>query len=124
MLQAFQNLPTREVPNELHAAIVRAAAFRRFWKYVIVLTIVIGLAFLLSLWHLYTRIVEIEAFTSIRAVADTLDPTFDSILDSFKTIVDFLPTQTIAITLLNFIALIFMTLVLRSFSRLEAQFKM
>jgi len=84
---------------------------------------VITLSFLLSFWHLYTRTLEIQTFTSIKAVVDTFDPTFTSILDSIKTIADFLPIQSLTITLLNFIALIFMTLVLRSFSRLEAQFK-
>lgn len=124
LLRAFQSLPETQVPNDLHAAIFRAAAFRRSWKYVSMLTLVIGLAFVFSIWHLYTRTIEIDALSSLKSIWGSLDLTLDSIIDSAQSLIDSLPVQSIIITMLNLIALIFMTFIFRSFSRLQEQFKM
>lgn len=124
LYQAFQNLSTEEVPNELHASIFRAAAFRRSWKYASFLTGVTALAFIFSLWHVYTRSMEIETFSAIKAIVGTIDLNVDSLADSARTLVDFLPVQAIVITLLNLTALVFMVFLMRSFSRLQAQFRM
>lgn len=124
LLQAFQNLPTTEVSSELHAAIFRAAVFRRSWRHVSYLTVILGVTFFLSLWHVYSRSVDIESFSALRAVANTLDMSLDSLTDSAKALFDFLPLQAIAISLLNFIAFVFMAFLMRSFFRLQTQFKM
>lgn len=124
LFQAFQNLPVAEVSSEMHAAIFRAAAFRRSWRYVSYLTIILGTTFFLSLWHVYTRSVDIESLSAIKAVANTIDLSLDSITDSAKALFDFLPLQAILLSLLNFVAFVFMAFLLRSFSRLQTQFKM
>lgn len=124
LLQAFQNLPMTSVSDELHAAVFRAAIFRRSWRYVSYLTIILGITFFLSIWHVYTRSVDIESLSAIKAVANTIDLSLDSFSDSAKALFDFLPLQAIALSLLNFIAFVFMAFLLRSFSRLQTQFKM
>lgn len=124
LFQAFQNLPSHEVPDELHTAMYRAAAFRRTWKYVSILTSTLAVAFLFSLWHLYTRTVQVDTFSALRAIADTIDLSMDSIVDSAKMLLDALPTQAVILSLLNFTALIFMAFLLHSFSRVQHEFKM
>lgn len=123
IFQAFQGLPTREVSDELHSAIYRAAAFRRSWKYVYILTGILAVAFIFSLWHLYTRSVEVDTFSTLRAIADTFDLSMDSVADSARAVLGALPIQASILAILNLIALIFMTFVLQSFSRVQEQFK-
>jgi hypothetical protein len=124
LFQAFQSLPNTEVSDSLHASIFRAAAFRRSWRYVTVLTVVLGLVSLFSFWHLYTRAVDVEAFSTVRAIATSFDLSMDSIADSAKMLLDALPIQAIVITLLNFAAFVFMIMLSRSFSRIQKQFNM
>lgn len=123
LLKAFQSLPSIEVPDELHSAIFRAAAFRRSWKYVSLLTVIIGLTFVFSLWHLYTRIIDTEALSSLGALFNSLDFSFNSIADSIRALIDFLPIKSITLSLLNLTSLIFMMFLMRSFAKLQTQFK-
>lgn len=123
LLKAFQNLPAYEVPNELHARILRSVIFHRSWKYVWFLTVLLAVMFVFSLWHLYTRGVETESAFTIQTVLDTVELNSASITDSFRTLADTLPIQPIAISLFNLVALIFMAIVLRSFSKIQHQFR-
>lgn len=123
LLQAFQSLPDSKVPSELHAAVFRAAAFRRSWKYVSALTFAIAFAFSFSLWHLYTRIIDIQLLSSLKAITATFELSWVSFMDTVGMLADTLPLHSIIIVLLNFVALIFMMFVLRSFMRLQSQFQ-
>ena len=122
LFQAFQNLPGYNVSDELHAKILRAAMFRKYRNYVIYLTIMLLVAFAFSLWHFYTRSVDNELPFTLKIIWDTLDLSVDSLVYSAKTLVDALPVQALVLTILNFVALAFMALVLRSFSRIQEQF--
>lgn len=119
---AFKNLPETEVPSSLHVSIVRAALFSRTLRYISILTFVTVLTFIVSLFHLHAKILETETLLMIKTVVSTLDFNLDSIIDATKTLLDFLPTQAIVLTLLNFIALVFMVLLFQSFKRLGGKF--
>lgn len=124
LINAFKMLPSRKVPDELHASIMRAAMFQRSWRYARILTLVLGVMFVLTLWNLYSRSVETESIFTIRTVFDTWDPTFDSIVDSLRTLFENLPVQAIMIMAFNFVALVFMMFVLNSFNRIQEQFRL
>lgn len=119
---AFQNLPETAVPQSLHASIVRATLFRRVFKYITVLTIVVAFTFVVSIFHLHTRMLETESLLTIKAVIGTLDFSLDSIFDSLGTLFEFLPVQAIILSFLNFVALVFMILLMSSFMRLKGKF--
>lgn len=122
ILQAFKNLPEADIPDSLHSAVLRAVIFRRVWNYVSVLTFIISLTFLFSLWHMYTRVLEVDTIPALKAVASTLEFNISSITDSISTLFEFLPIQSIMLSMLNFLALIFMVFLLRSFMRLGNEF--
>lgn len=122
LLQAFQNLPDAQLPAGLHAAAVRAVAFRRYRKYAVWLMCLVTVTFIFSLWHVYTRLVEADALSVVKAVVGTFELSFDSITDSIETLVRFLPVQSLILLTLNFVTFVFMFFLLRSFSRLQNRF--
>lgn len=123
LLKAFQNLSDIEVPDELHASIFQAATFRRYRKYTFMVTSLIAVTFLFSLWDVYTRMAEINAVSVIKAVIGAFELNLDSAADSARTLFQFLPIQSIILLTLNLTAFVFMIFLLRAFTRLQDRFK-
>lgn len=123
LLKAFQNLQDVDVPGSLHVTTLRAADFWRYRKYAFILTGLVAATFCFSLWHLYTRMIEADALSVIKAVGSTFEFSFDSLVDSIKTLFQFLPIQSIILFILNLTTFGFMVFLLRVFARLQGRFK-
>lgn len=115
----FQKLTDVPLPDGLHVATYRAMILHRYKKYTVIIASLISLTFLFSVWHVYTRMIEAEALSTIKILISASELTLDSIFDSTKTLFEFLPIQSIILSLLNFITLAFMFFLFQTFNKLE-----
>jgi hypothetical protein len=95
--------------------------FWRYRKYIIIATSLVAITFLFSLWHVYTRMMEAQTISTIKALLGSFELSLDSITDSLETAFDFLPIQSIVLSTLNLITLVFAIFFFHTFSKLQSR---
>jgi hypothetical protein len=118
---AFKKLTDTIVPATLHNATYRAVIFLRYKRYIKIAIILTAGTFLFSLWHVYTKLIEVDAVSIFKSIVSTFELSIDSIFDSFETAFEFLPIQAIILSMLNLIALVCALFVAQTFTQFQRQ---
>jgi hypothetical protein len=119
LFHAFEKLTDTEAPRSVHLATIRDVSLKRYRAYGLVITVFFSGSFLYSIWHIYNRLVEIDVLTVLSSIGITFEPSLNSIWYSLQTLVQFLPIETIILSILNLASLLFMISLIRSFDRFQ-----
>ncbi len=121
LINAFKQLTDVEVPHSVHIATYRAMVLRRYRRYIITSTSIVTATFLFSLWNTYARMIEADAFSTIKALVDAFEFNVDSAVDSAQTVFNLLPIQAITLSVLNLGILVFAVFLFRAFNKMQGQ---
>ena len=119
--RAFKKLPDTEVPLKLHLDTYRGAIFDKYQKYAGIAIWVMAASFLFSIWHTYTRMIETDTIGTAKALWGVFEFDLDSFTYSIKTIIEFVPLQSVMLSGLNLLALLLAAFTARKFSKFQGR---
>ena len=113
----FASLPDQLTPERFHRATVDRILLLRLQKTTFAITIVTGVGFVFSLWHLYARMIELDFITTTQLVFSTLEFDLDSLVDALRTMASFTPVSALTFSFFNFIVFGFSLSIVRMFKQ-------
>lgn len=119
MTHQFHTLPESALPAGAHEAILRSLYGERLRRNFFYVFSFLGAAFLLTTWHAFMRMGELESITLLQSTVAGFELTFDFLKDLLRAAYDVLPLTSLLVWLVNLTALACMTRLYTTFNHMH-----
>jgi len=106
-LKKLKELPASDFPGQLHAKMISRMVVLKFRTYFIVVTGFLVLNFLALGWHIWTRIIDAEAYTIFSTLLQDFELSYSFISDFIGIVFEIIPISLAAAFIINLALIIY-----------------